>query len=61
VLRQLKRRNDWAEYGGAPLLGVDGICIIGHGSSDARAVFNALRVARGFGGQSVNRLIAEAV
>lgn len=61
VLRALRRRNDCAEYGGAPLLGVNGICIIGHGSSSARAVYNALRVARGFGGKHVNERIAEAV
>lgn len=61
VLLQLRHDNDRSEYGGAPLLGVDGICIIGHGSSDARAVFNALRVARGFAGKHVNPLIAKAV
>lgn len=61
VLRQLRRRNDCSEYGGAPLLGVDGICIIGHGSSDARAVYNGLRVARGFAGKHVNEHIAETV
>jgi len=61
VLADLTRRNDYAEYGGAPLLGVDGICIIGHGSSDARAVFNALRVAREFGGHRIIERIAEAV
>ena len=61
TLTDLRRRNDCAEYGGAPLLGVDGICIIGHGSSNARAVYNALRVARGFGGEHVNEHIADAV
>ena len=61
VLKDLMSRNDYAEYGGAPLLGVDGICIIGHGSSDARAVFNALRAAREFGGHGVIDLIAKAV
>ncbi len=61
VLKDLMARNDYAEYGGAPLLGVAGICIIGHGSSDARAVFNALRVAREFGGHRVIEHIAEAV
>ena len=61
VLDRIRRRNDSAEYGGAPLLGVDGICIIGHGSSNARAVYNAIRVARGFGGQHVNKHIAEAI
>jgi len=53
--------GDASEYGGAPLLGVDGICIIGHGSSDARAIHNALRVARGFGGKHVNEHIAAAI
>jgi glycerol-3-phosphate acyltransferase PlsX len=45
-LRALRRRIDYTEYGGAPLLGVRGVCIIGHGSSDARAVFSAIRVAQ---------------
>ena len=61
ALRALRRRNDSAEYGGAPLLGVDGICIIAHGSSGARAIYNALRVARGFGGKHVNEHIAKAI
>lgn len=42
----LKKRLDYAEYGGAPLLGVNGICIICHGSSHARAIQNAIRVAK---------------
>lgn len=42
----LKKRIDYAEYGGAPLLGVKGISIICHGSSKARAVRNAIRVAK---------------
>ncbi len=46
AFRGLKRRSDYAEFGGAPLLGVKGVVIIGHGKSDARAVQNALRVAR---------------
>lgn len=45
-LRRLKRRVDYAEWGGAPLLGVNGICIIGHGSSKAYQIRNAIRVAR---------------
>lgn len=44
-LRGLKRRLDYAEYGGAPLLGVNGICIIGHGSSKALGIYHAVRVA----------------
>jgi glycerol-3-phosphate acyltransferase PlsX len=41
ALRRLRRRIDYAERGGAPLLGVNGVCIIGHGRSDAYAVTNA--------------------
>jgi len=44
-LRRLRERLDPDEYGGAPLLGVSGVCIIGHGASNASAVSNAIRVA----------------
>lgn len=44
----IKKRTDYSEYGGAPLLGVNGGCIISHGRSNAKAVKNAIRVARGF-------------
>ncbi|MFQ3611166.1 MAG: phosphate acyltransferase PlsX [Fimbriimonadales bacterium] len=51
---RIKRRLDYREYGGAPLLGVDGVCIIGHGRSDRYAVRQAISVAA----QAVaNRLI----
>ena len=43
-LRRFRNRVDYTEYGGAPLLGVDGVAIIGHGSSNEKAVRNALRV-----------------
>lgn len=56
----LRRRNDYSEYGGAPLLGVDGIAIICHGSSDRRTMRNAVRVAREFSKFQVNRhIVAE--
>lgn len=45
ALRRSKAKLDYAEYGGAPLLGVNGVCIISHGRSDARAIRNAIRVA----------------
>jgi glycerol-3-phosphate acyltransferase PlsX len=45
-LRRLLKRLDYAEYGGVPLLGVNGAAIISHGRSQARAIKNALRVAR---------------
>ena len=42
---QIKKKLDYSEYGGAPLLGVDGVVIIGHGRSSPKAVKNAIRVA----------------
>jgi glycerol-3-phosphate acyltransferase PlsX len=45
ALRRIAKRMDYAEYGGAPLLGVDGVVIIAHGRSNARAIKNAVRVA----------------
>lgn len=45
ALRRLKRRIDYQEYGGAPLLGVNGVAIVAHGRSRARAIRNAIRVA----------------
>lgn len=45
-LEAVRRVLDYAEYGGAPLLGVDGVSIICHGSSPPRAITNAIRVAR---------------
>ncbi|MCX7593435.1 MAG: phosphate acyltransferase PlsX [Fischerella sp.] len=45
-LKRIKQRIDHAEHGGALLLGVDGICIIGHGSSQAPSIFNAIRLAK---------------
>jgi glycerol-3-phosphate acyltransferase PlsX len=52
-----KKRLDHTEYGGAPLLGVKGVCFITHGSSNANAIKNALRVASEFAGRSINRKI----
>ena len=46
ILKDLVKKFDYAEYGGAPLLGVRGTYIIGHGRSDGRAVKNAIRVVR---------------
>lgn len=46
AFRRMASRLDYAEYGGAPLLGVDGLAIIAHGRSNARAIQNAIRVAR---------------
>jgi glycerol-3-phosphate acyltransferase PlsX len=45
-VRRIRDRLDWREFGGAPLLGIDGIAVVAHGRSDARAFKNAVRVAR---------------
>ncbi|MDD2443450.1 MAG: phosphate acyltransferase PlsX [Desulfotomaculaceae bacterium] len=57
ALKELKKRLDWTEYGGAPLLGINGVSIICHGGSTAKAIKNAIRVAR----DSVNNHLVEAI
>jgi glycerol-3-phosphate acyltransferase PlsX len=54
-----KKRLDYSEYGGAPLLGVRGVCIICHGRSNANAIKNAIRVAAEFAAGKVNQRIEE--
>jgi phosphate acyltransferase len=44
-MRKIKKKLDQSEYGGAPLLGLNGICIISHGASGPKAIMNAIRVA----------------
>jgi phosphate acyltransferase len=56
-----KKRLDYAEYGGAPLLGIRGICIVGHGSSNGIAIKNAIRVAAQFAESGVNEKIEEGL
>lgn len=53
------RSFEYNEYGGAPLLGIDGICLICHGSSDARSIRNALKTALTFANRNVNQQIVE--
>lgn len=48
AFRQFRRQVDYSEYGGAPLLGVAGLCIVGHGRSSAKAVHNAVAMASRF-------------
>jgi glycerol-3-phosphate acyltransferase PlsX len=45
AFQTIKKKTNYEEYGGSPLLGVDGICIIAHGSSSPKAIKNAIRVA----------------
>jgi len=54
AFNDFKKRVDYSEYGGAPLLGVRGVCIIGHGASNERAVMNGIRVAAEFAQAEVN-------
>ena len=57
----IKKKADPAVYGGAPLLGVNGVCIIGHGSSSAMAAHNAVRVGAEFVEHGINPKISECV
>jgi glycerol-3-phosphate acyltransferase PlsX len=52
-----KKRLDHTEYGGAPLLGVKGVCFITHGSSNTNAIKNAIRVAAEFAERNINETI----
>jgi glycerol-3-phosphate acyltransferase PlsX len=61
AFRALKRRVDYAEYGGAPLIGIDGISIISHGRSSDRAIKNAIRVASELAKSEVNKHIQEDI
>jgi len=56
-----KKRLDYSEYGGAPLLGVRGVCIVGHGSSNERAIMNGIRVSAEFAYAEVNSGIEAAL
>src|SRR5437660_5204460 len=56
-----KKRLDHTEYGGAPLLGLKGVCIITHGSSNANAIKNAIRVASEFAERSINDTIEKGL
>ena len=61
ALQGLIKRNDYHEYGGAPLLGVNGTCLICHGSSKARTIKNAVRAAAECVRSGVNEAITERV
>jgi len=61
AFNDFKKRLDYSEYGGAPLLGVRGVCIVGHGSSNDRAIMNGIRVAAEFAQKEVNSGIEAAL
>ncbi len=54
---EFRKRVDWSEYGGAPLLGIKGVGIICHGNSNANAIKHAIRVAAGFVAGGINEKI----
>lgn len=60
-LLKLKKEIDYSEYGGAPLLGVNGVVIIGHGRSNVKAIKNAIRVAKEEVDRQFNEKIIEAI
>jgi glycerol-3-phosphate acyltransferase PlsX len=61
VMKGIYAKHDWQEYGGAPLLGVGGYCMICHGRSDAKAIRNAIRVGKQLVKSGVNQKIIEEV
>jgi phosphate acyltransferase len=61
VMKKIYIKHDWQEYGGAPLLGVGGYCLICHGRSDARAIKNAIRVGKQLFNSGVNKKIIERI
>lgn len=61
VFKKLKKKLDPAEFGGAPLLGVDGVVIIGHGNSKAKAVMNALKSGYKEVNHNINHKIEEKI
>jgi len=61
ALKNFKKKTDYDEYGGAPLLGINGTCIISHGRSTAKAIRNAMRVASDLAEKEVHETVATAI
>ncbi|MGA2583653.1 MAG: phosphate acyltransferase PlsX [Tepidisphaeraceae bacterium] len=61
VMKKIYARHDWQEHGGAPLLGVDGYCMICHGRSEARAIKNAIRLSKQLVESKVNQKIVDVI
>jgi glycerol-3-phosphate acyltransferase PlsX len=59
AFEDFKKRLDYSEYGGAPLLGIKGVCIVSHGSSNANAIKNAVRIAAEFANSGINEKIEQ--
>ena len=61
MMKKIQQSFDWRDYGAAPLLGVNGHCLICHGSSDARAIKSAIRAGKQLSGSGMNQKIIEAI
>lgn len=61
VVKSIYKKHDYHEYGGAPLLGANGICLICHGSSEARTIVSAVRNALKFAELDINNGIVDAL
>ena len=61
VMKKIYHKHDWQEYGGAPLLGVGGYCLICHGRSESRAIMNAIRIGKQLVKSGVNEKIVESI
>jgi len=61
AFRNVKRKVDYSEHGGAPLLGVDGACLVGHGRSTAKAIRNAIRFADSYASSDVIQHIGDKI
>lgn len=61
AMRRLEKRMDYSEYGGAPLLGINGNCVICHGSSNGKAIMNAICLASNLGKNRLNEHLSQAL
>jgi phosphate acyltransferase len=61
TMKNIYKKHDWQEYGGAPLLGVGGYCLICHGRSEAKAIKNAIRVGKQLSASGINDKIVERI
>lgn len=61
AFRRFRRRVDYSEYGGAPLLGVAGLCIVGHGRSSVKAIRNAVAMAYRFANQHLLQRVEQDI
>lgn len=61
VFREVVKRGDYSEYGGAPLVGINGTCVICHGNSSAKAITNAIVLANNLAESQFNRFLMEGM